>query len=54
MGSDIEIGLQDVNWGDMDWVGLFQGRVSWLTSECGNEPLGQIKCGKFLDYVSNC
>jgi hypothetical protein len=31
MASDIEIALQELSWGDMDWIGLFQDRVSWLT-----------------------
>jgi hypothetical protein len=31
-------------------VGVWTGS-SWLRigTECGNEPLGSIKCGKFLD-----
>jgi hypothetical protein len=35
-----------VGCGDMDWVGQVEG-----TCECGNEPLGSIKCGEFLDQL---
>jgi hypothetical protein len=38
-------------------VGVWTG-FSWLrigkvagTCECGNEPLGSIKCGEFLDWL---
>jgi len=24
------------------------------TCECGNEPLGSIKCGEFLDWLRTC
>jgi len=36
------------NWdvGGMDWIDLSQDRVAG-TCECGNEPLGSIKCGEF-------
>jgi len=32
----------------LDRVGLGQGQVAG-TCGCGNEPLGSIKCGEFLD-----
>jgi hypothetical protein len=32
----------------LDGVGSVQGQVA-ATRECGNELLGSIKCGKFLD-----
>jgi hypothetical protein len=38
--------LHEVECGDMDWIELAQDRD---TCECGNEPLGSIKCGEFLD-----
>ena len=34
--------------GGMDWIELAQGQVAG-TCECGNESLGSIKCGEFLD-----
>jgi len=42
--------LQEVGCEGIDWiaVGLVQGQVVG-TCECGNEPLGYIKCGEFLD-----
>ena len=32
----------------LDWAGPGQGQVA-DACECGNEPLGSIKCGEFLD-----
>jgi len=33
----------------MDWINLAQDRgLVAGTCECGNEPLGSIKCGEFL------
>jgi hypothetical protein len=34
----------------MGWIDLAQNRDVASFCECGNEPLGSIKCGKFLDY----
>jgi hypothetical protein len=47
--------LEEVGW--QAWIGLFwfgigTGVVGYC--ECGNELLGSIKCGEFLDYVRNC
>ena len=40
-------------WGyGLDGVGSGQGQVAG-TCECGNEPSGSIKCGKFLDQLQN-
>jgi len=33
---------------DMDWIELAQVAGS---CECGNELLGSIKCGEFLDWL---
>jgi hypothetical protein len=35
--------------GDMDLIDLVQNRDGWRACECGNEPSGSTKCGKFLD-----
>ena len=40
--------FHEVKFGGMDWIKLAQGQVAG-TCECGNEPSGSIKCGKFLD-----
>jgi len=39
--------------GGMDWIDLAQEGLVAGTCECGNEPLGSIKCGEFLDYLRN-
>jgi hypothetical protein len=38
--------FQEVGSGDMDWI--WQRKVTG-NCECGNEPSGSIKFGKFLD-----
>jgi len=39
--------LQEVGvWTRSGWLGIETGGRH---SECGNEPLGSIKCGEFLD-----
>jgi len=44
------VGLQGS--GGMDWIDLVQERGQVAGScECGNEPSGSIKCGKFLDWM---
>ena len=45
--------LQEVGCGGgygLDRVGSGYGQVTG-TCECGNEPLGSIKCGEFLDWL---
>jgi hypothetical protein len=32
----IKMDLGEIGWSGMDWIGMAQ--------ECGNEPLGSIKC----------
>jgi hypothetical protein len=38
---------QEVGCGGVGWIELAQEVEG--TCECGNEPSGSIKCGKFLD-----
>jgi hypothetical protein len=46
---NVNINIQEVGWGGMDWIDLAQqGQVAG-TCECCNEPLGCIKCREFLD-----
>ena len=50
--DNIRMDLQEVGCGYVDWIGLAQDRDRWRTpvsAVCGNEPLGSIKCGEFLD-----
>jgi hypothetical protein len=49
--DDIEMDLQEVGGGDIDWIELAQDRQVAGTCECSNEPSGSIKCGKFLDWM---
>ena len=37
--------FREVEWG-IDWIDLVQVACSF---ECGNEPLGSIKCRQFLE-----
>ena len=47
--DNIRMDLQ-VGCGYMDWIGLAQDRDRWrMLVECGNEPLGSVKWGEFLD-----
>jgi hypothetical protein len=43
--DNIKIDLQELGCGGMDWTELAQVK----DCECGNESLGSIKCGGFLD-----
>jgi hypothetical protein len=44
--DNIKVDLQEMGCGCMDWIELIEVAG---TCECGNEPLGSIKCGEFLD-----
>ena len=47
--DNIRMDLQEVGCGYMDWIELAQDRGRWWTLDCGNELLGSVKCGEFLD-----
>jgi len=52
--DNIKIDLQEVRceaWTGLIW--LRQGQVTGAY-DCGNEHLGSIKCGEFLDYRRTC
>ena len=42
--DNIKIHLQDVGWEGMNWIDLVEDRDRY-----GNESLGSIKCGDFLE-----
>jgi len=52
--NDIKMDLQDVGWGETDWIYLAYGRNRWLAVECSNKALGSKKCGEFLDEMRTC
>ena len=47
--NNIKMDLRGVGCGDIDWIELAQNRDMAGTCECGNEPLGPIKCREFID-----
>ena len=47
--DNIKMDLQEVGWGNMNWIDVAQDRERWRAlGERGNEPSGSIICGEFL------
>jgi hypothetical protein len=55
MEDNIEMNLKETGWEDMDWI-QWASRQEQVAGCCeyGNEPLGSIKCRKFLDKLRSC
>jgi hypothetical protein len=53
--DNINMDLQEVGWGGMDWINLAQdkGQVAG-TCKCGNERSVSIKCGEFSGSLRTC
>jgi len=49
--NNIKTDLQKEGCEGMDWIDLAKDRDKCQALEHGNETLGSIKCGKFLDYL---
>jgi hypothetical protein len=49
--DNIKMNLGEIGWGGVDWIDLAQDRDK--SCECGNEPLGSIKCWEVLEWLHN-
>ena len=50
--DNIKINLQEGGWGRMDRIDLAKDRDRWRALvKCCHEPLGSIKCRKFIDWL---
>jgi hypothetical protein len=48
--DNIKVNVQEVVWGNMDWIDLAQDRNRWWALlNCCNEPSGSKKCVEFRD-----
>jgi hypothetical protein len=47
--DNIRMDLREVGCGCVEWMELAQDRDVAFACECGDEPLGSIKCGEFFD-----
>jgi hypothetical protein len=52
--DNIRTDLVEVGWGDVDWIGLAQGRDRWRAPcEFGYEASGSIKCWETIECPNN-
>jgi hypothetical protein len=48
--DNIKMDLGEVEWSDVDWIGLAQDRNRWESyCEFGIEPSGSIKCWETIE-----
>jgi len=47
--DNIKMDLPEVGWGGVDCFAQAQDGEVASTCECGNDPLGSIKCGEFCE-----
>jgi hypothetical protein len=52
--DNIRMDLREIKWKGVDWIHLDQDMDQWRALVSSNEILGSIKCGEFLDYLSDC
>jgi hypothetical protein len=52
--DNIKVDLRETRLKGVNWIHLAQDQDTW--SSCGhlNKPLGTIRCGTFLDYLTTC
>jgi hypothetical protein len=50
--DNIRMDLGEVEWGDVDWIGLAQDRNKQVERSCefGIEPSGSIKCWETIEW----
>jgi hypothetical protein len=50
--DNIRMGLAEVGWDDVDWIGLAQDRNRWVESSCefSIAPSGFIKCWETIEW----
>jgi hypothetical protein len=47
--------LRVIEWEDIGWIHVAHYRDQWRAGvEHGNEPLGFIKAGEFVDHLNDC
>jgi hypothetical protein len=50
--DNIKMDLEEIVCENVDWIHVVQDGAGCC--EHGNEPSGSIKCGEFLDQLSDC
>jgi hypothetical protein len=52
--DNIKMGLLEIGWSGVDWIGLAQDRDKWRALvNRGYEPSGCIKCWKTIKWLHN-